>query len=255
MILRSTQLKTAKQCVAKSYYRYHLGLRRKGNGKSVDLGYGTLVHEAVEKLLTEGYEEASRFIDETEFYGSGAKTKGTARILLNLFRMKFKDEFITSEQYFKIFLSEEVTLIGKFDFIAKGGFGLYVGELKTTQPYYLMTKPDDQFISYFLAAKEIFTDVQQVVLYNLDPSELNLTLSLITYSDSEIAEWIKETLAFAFYYQKCVEEGMIVRSPGACLDYGYRCEYHELCSASPAIRKKLLEHAFVVDEEQKNLSW
>lgn len=255
MICRSTQLKTAKQCIAKSYYRYELGLRRKGNGKSVDLAFGTLVHASIEKLFLEGYESASRFIDESEFYGKGQKTKGTARILLNLFRMKFSDEFICSEQYFKIYLSEEVTLVGKFDFMARGAVGTYVGEIKTTQSYYLQPKPDDQFISYFLAAKQIFPETNFVVLYNLDPGEMNLSLIPVAFSNDEITEWIEETKTFLAYYKKCIDSGNIVRNPGACLDYGYRCEYHELCTSSRSIRDHFIKNAFVIDEEQKGLSW
>ena len=59
MIFRSTQIKTAKQCLAKSYYRYNLGLAKKGSGgKNVDLLFGTIVHNAIEKMLTEGKDVA-----------------------------------------------------------------------------------------------------------------------------------------------------------------------------------------------------
>lgn len=255
MICRSTQLKAAKQCIAKSYYRYELGLRRRGNGKSVDLAFGSLVHNAVEKYLKEGYEKASEYLDREEFYGSGVKTKGTARILLNLFRMKFHDEFICSEQYFKIYLTEDFTLIGKFDFMARGSFGTYVGEIKTSQPYYLISKPDDQFISYYMAAREIWPQTQNVILYNLDPSQMELVLTPISFSADEVKEWQEETKAFLSYYKNCVESGNIVRSPGACLDYGYRCEYMDLCTTSKRIREVLVDNAFEVDEEQKNLAW
>ena len=254
MIYRSSQIKQAKQCNAKAYYRYTLGIVPKSSGKkNPDLFFGTVVHKAIEILLLEGQEKSNEYLSRLEF-PPGAKTQSIAKILVNLFRMKFKDEAIACERYFQLDLDEETTILGKYDLIARSAGGIYVGDYKTTIPYYLTFKPDDQFISYFIAARQEF-NAQHVVIYNLDPGSVDISMSLITYSEAEIDEWKKEIKKFLGYYQSCVDSGIVPKNPGACMDYGRRCEYHDLCTASPRIRQALIEGAFETDNESLKLMW
>lgn len=256
MIYRSSQIKLAKTCITKSYYRYHLGLVRKGNGgKSIDLSFGTLVHKAVELFLTEGYESALLFLEETPFKGEGAKTIRMARVLLNVFRMKFKDEFVCAEKPFEVDIGNDITLKGRFDLITRNSSGMYVGEIKTSNPYFLLTKPNDQFIEYFIAARELFTDVNNVFLYNLDPNMADLKLSLITYTRSEIDDWLREIKAFLTFYQQCVDNKTLVKNNDGCTSYGYHCEYLPLCQSTAVSREAMIAEMFAVDEEQRDMAW
>jgi len=253
MIYRSSQIKLAKQCPTKAYFKYSLGIVPKGRGKkNPDLFFGTVVHKALEILLLEGQEKSVEYLDVLEF-PPGSKTQAIAKILVNLFRMKFKDEVVACERYFQLDI-DGISLLGKYDLIAKSEGGVYVGDYKTTTPYYLLFKPDDQFISYFIAARSEF-NAKHVVIYNLDPGSVDISMSLITYTDAEIEEWKRETKSFISYFQSCVDSGVVPKNPGACLDFGRRCEYHELCTSSPKVRQALIDGAFAVDKESLNLMW
>jgi len=256
MIYRSSQINTAKRCIAKAYFQYNLGLRKKGSGKkNPDLFFGTAVHKAIEIFVLENHEKAIIYLDSLDFPSNSAKTKAIAKVLLNLFTQKFKDKLLYSERYFALPLSDKIKLLGRFDLVAENLSGIYIGELKTTIPYYLLYKPNDQFISYYIAGKQEFKNVDKVVLYNLDPNSVDLIVSFIYYTKKEVEDWKKEMIAFINYYQSCVDTNTIVRSPGACLDFHRRCEFHELCTADDNVRKLLIESSFETNEEVLNLRW
>jgi hypothetical protein len=256
MIYRSSQVGTAKTCIAKSYFKYHLGLVPKGsNGKNPDLFFGSAVHDAIEIYLQEGIEKANEMLDSLDWPSRTPKTKAIAKILLNLFRLKFKDKMLFTEKYFEIEISKDMTLKGKYDLIAENSSGIYVGEHKTTNPLYLMFKPNDQFISYYIASQVDFDGIDKVVIYNLDPNSMDINMSLVTFCQEEIDAWIKQTETFLHFYQHCVENDIIVKNPGACLNFNRKCPYIELCSSTPSVMKMLIEASFEINEEAKNLSW
>ena len=256
MIYRSSQISTAKTCIAKSYFKYHLGLVPKGSGgKNPDLFFGTAVHDAIEIYLNSGIEAANEHLDLLDWPARTQKTLAIAKILLNLFSLKFKDKMLYTEKYFEIEISPDMTLKGKYDLIAENSSGIYVGEYKTTNPFYLMFKPNDQFISYFIASQVDFGEINKVVVYNLDPNSMNIALSLVTFAKEEIDVWLNQTEMFLRFYQQCCDDDIIVKNPGACINFNRKCPYFELCSSTPSVMNMLIEAAFEINEEAKNLSW
>ncbi len=163
--------------------------------------------------------------------------------------MKFKDQVVACEKPFKLKLSDDIELRGRYDLVAKDSDGIYIGEYKTTIPYYLLSKPDDQFIIYYLAGNQEFGNVEKVVLCNLDPNNIDVSLSIITYTKQEIEDWRQEMITFLDYYQSCIDKKVLVKTPQACLAFGRRCEFYDLCTANSYVRDVLIKNYYTINEK------
>jgi hypothetical protein len=253
MIFRSSQVSEAKRCVAKAFYKYELGLVKKGEKVNSDLFFGKAVHKGVELSLTQSLEDAVDYLEGLLWPPGRTKSKQTALCLVRQFYHKFDYELISSEEYFTFPIDEDVWK-GKFDLVAKKDGELTLIELKTTNPYYLVTKPVDQFISYYIGAKEKY-GAKQFVLCNLDPNSINVSFTRVRYSDDEISEWMVEFAYWKDFYKKCVTDKIIPRTSGACYDYNRQCEYYDICISNPEIRKKVINNCYDISEAQKELEW
>lgn len=253
MIFRSTMVTEAKRCIAKAYYHYELGLKPKGNGVNPDLFFGKAVHKAIEVALLGSLEDGVEYLESLLWPPSRNKSKRVALGLLRQFYHKFDMKFVSAEQEFTFPIDDDKWK-GRYDIIAEQRGKPYVVELKTTNPYYLLTKPNDQFIAYHIGAMKDF-GAQGFVLYNLDPNEMDIVKIPITFSEEDVEEWTEEFKLWKEYYKKCIEQGIYPRSSGACFDYNRKCEFHELCTSKFSMREKIMENCYAVDEEAKGLNW
>ena len=253
MIFRSSMVAEAKRCVAKSHYRYSLGLIPKGKGENIDLFFGKALHKAIEIALTSNLDQALAYLDGLLWPPSRNKSKRVATCLLRQFYHKFDMQFISAEEEFS-FLVEEDEWKGRYDLIARKDGKTHVVELKTTNPYYLLTKPNDQFIAYQIGASKDF-GAEKFTLINLDPNEIDVTSIPIRFSQEDIDEWLNEFIIWKDYYKKCLSLGVYPKSSGACFDYNRKCEFHDICMSKFSMKQKIIDNCYDVDEEAKNLDW
>lgn len=245
MKMRSTALLDYKACPQKGYYKYNLGLRAKGDGKkSADLAFGTMIHEAVraEHLGESGEELINTFALPPHKY----KTKETAKVLLKEFKKTIDGvlEIDLSEKPFSFDVGKH-KWIGRFDIVGKLKSSKYILEIKTSNPFYFMTKPNDQLMAYYIGGMLSY-GVDGICLVSFDVMKLSVTIQPVRYSQKEVGNWLVETARFL----DILEEGNFYKNSTACNNFGRRCEYHSLC-ASEIPPEKLFE----TDENLVNMKW
>lgn len=255
MLVRSTSLATFKACPRKCYYRYHLGLVRKGSNNT-DTGFGKAVHLGIETYhktgsLAVAIEQCQTIV----FPPNKNKNMQSAVALLHVYAAGNKISMIDLEVEFeKPFGSH--TWRGKVDgrgvYLVDGR--TYIIEHKTTNPRYLQYKPNDQFIGYFYLMRPDFEDLAGILINNLNPEKIECIRSPIVYSEDEIEQWVSETTQVLDYYASCLTQDRFPRNPGSCFDYNRPCAFLELCQDG-------LSHPYLIDAlfdestEAKELSW
>ena len=255
MLLRSSFLSTAHRCLAEAYYKYHLGLTPIGSGRpNKDLFFGSAVHEAVVKAIKEGEEVAIQYLDSLLWPPTKAKSKRVAVALVRRYMRCFSPTYVSDERSF-IFPVGKHLWRGRFDIIGYTD-GTIVVENKTTKPAFLIQKPNNQFISYYHAARNIFPDFTQFVVYNLDPGMLEIHQYPIRFFDEEIDYWLKTTAKFADYAEECFETGHVPRSDTNCIRFNSRiCSYYDICTSHGKVQENVINNCFNVSEEVKKMNY
>jgi len=254
VIVRSSFLAEMKLCFARAHYAYDLGLVLKGGGKNPDLLFGTAIHKAIEKFHKEGKEEALAFLQDMEFPQHGVKNRINAITLLNMYVASKPPKLLVAEKDFTFKIGRHEWR-GRFDGIAKVNGELYVVEHKTTKPYYLQFKPNDQFISYWAGAKVYFSEVAGILINSLDPHRLEVNRYLITFTLDELKRWRQETKLLLSFYTLCTTKGVFPKSPFACKAFGRDCPYTPLCKADPSQKQLIIDRCYNISREQKELDW
>lgn len=256
MIHRSTCFKDAKLCPCLYYYRYELGLQKVGEGKpSPHLEFGRLLHDALEILTDEGLEAALSHIEKTPIPPDRVKTPEVAAALLRIYHSRNQVKVIVPEREFS-FQGPNFIWQGRDDGIGSFNGTMYVVEHKTTDPWYLLLFPNDQFIAYYIGAKVTFPDVQGIIINNLDPKKIELHQHIINYSDEAVENWLTETKKFTDYLLSCQESNTWPRNEQACRAYGRLCEFHLLCSEqSNTTRTMIMSKCYQENKKLKDKAW
>ena len=256
MILRSSMVSDIKACPAKAFYKYELGLQpiQKGNPSKNHLSFGRIVHEAIEKFHLGSLDAAIKLIDESNLFETRRKNKQTAKALIKTYSMRINFEMEIMEKEFSYGIGDHVWQ-GRYD-----GIGFYNGhrwviEHKTTNPFYLQFKPNDQFIAYWIGANKDYGEVKGVLLNSLDCDKLEVETIPITFSKDEQDEWLDEICRVANMYENFKHEGVFPRNPGACKLFNSLCPFYALCSEPEGTRENVVRHCYTEDEKLKTLSW
>ncbi len=258
MIFRSSMISTFKACPAKACYKYELGLVPYGvKRKKNDLEFGSLVHDSIERyhLAGDDLKAALDFLNKQEIQETRRKNKTTAAALVKDYAAKNQIKMIEVEKLFTYDLGGGHTWMGRFDGIGEWNGDLWVIEHKTTNPEYLMNKPNDQFIAYYIGANILYGDVKGVYLNNLNCDKLEVKSWQITFNQDETEEWKDEMAATAEAYATYKRLGIFPRNQGACRMYNSRCCYMPLCTEPEGTRALVQERCYVVNEEARKLQW
>jgi len=262
MIVRSSSVAMFKTCPKKAYYAYVRGLYREGT-ESIDISFGKLVHDAVDIYHKTGdIRDALSFIDNTQLSSNHKrKTPAAAKALLNYYYKHYRGV--------KPIESETVLLDGRelafnighhewrlrVDSIVQWRERLWVGENKTTRKEYILLRPNDQFISYYIAVKLHDSQLSGLVVFCFDVESLTVQPFFLIPSQEECNMWLEETKVLLDTIEHYVETGIFPKNPSACLQYvGRPCPFLCLCQA-PANEEYLIEQYFSVDNAAKELAW
>lgn len=253
MIFRSSFVGEAKRCVALAYYRYYLGLSTKDATQNIDLFFGKELHNAIQISFEQSLEAGLEHLDQLLWPPSKTKTKITAMNLLRQLHYKFDYNVVACEQDFSFPLDND-EWFGRYDMIAEKYDERYVLEFKTTNPYYLLIKPNDQFITYYIGARQDF-NINGMLVVSLDPSEVEVTFVPVKFSQEDINEWTREFSIWKEYFKRCVVSGVLPKNPTSCFDYNRKCEFFELCLSNKRMRDNIMNNRFIVDENLKEMRW
>jgi hypothetical protein len=200
-------------------------------------------------------EKALEHIENTQIPPDRVKTPEVAATLLKIYNSRNKVKIIVPEREFS-FDGLNFTWQGRDDGIGSLDEALYVVEHKTTDPWYLLLNPNDQFISYYIGAKTTFPDVQGIIVNNFDPKKVDLYQHIIIYSDDEINNWIKETEIFTDFLLSCQKENIWPRNENSCRAYGRLCEFHLLCAErNNTMRTTIMTKCYKECEKLKDKAW
>lgn len=233
---------------------YDLGLVLKGGGANPDLFFGSAVHKAIELYHKKGKDEAVEYLMGLDFPSHGVKCKTNAITLLNMYEASKPPKLLVAEKNFTFRIGRHEWR-GRFDGIAKVNGALYVIEHKTTKPYYLQFKPNDQFISYWMGARVYFSDVAGVLVNSLDPQRLEVNRYLVSFNTDELEQWREETKLLLSFYSLCSTKGVFPKTPSACKAFGRDCPYLPLCKADSSQKQLIINRCYNISREQKELAW
>ena len=254
MLIRSSVLSEIKLCVQRAYYTYELGLVSKKAKPSVDLVFGSIIHKAIEIYHKESREVAYAFLRSCNFEETNLKNKRKAVLLLEIYIRQNGFKYIAVERNFSFKIGKHVWK-GRFDGIVEYNGELYVVEYKTTNPYFLIHKPNDQLIAYWAGGRISYQNVAGVILISIDPRSLTVNRTVVSFTWDEFLEWREETKLVISYYQRCLTAKKFPKTGGACKSYGRNCPFLILCTAQEEIREKIIEEYFDVSKEHKEKSW
>ena len=147
---------------------------------------------------------------------------------------------------------------GKIDRIVMVGGLAYVEDHKTTsrldKGYFKNFENSNQMMGYVWMARQLVPDVKvvgvRINLLHVLTKDSNFERGLITYSDSRIDEWVDNTNRWLHRLQRSiVEEDFHAHfgDNGCSSKYG-RCQFFDVCSSSPAIRRAVLAQDFHIDK-------
>lgn len=258
MILRSSLVHDFKQCPAKVCYKYEMGLtpiRTGATGQTKnDLEFGRLIHEAIEKFHLTDLSTALDYINQNSIVETKRKNLRTAKALIKAYATSTSLEMESLEKDFTFKVGSH-TWKGRFDGTGFFQGKRWVAEHKTTNPFYLLTKPADQFIAYWIGALVHYQEVEGVLINSLDVDKLEVTQYPVTFTWEEKEEWREETKLLAETYKRYRTKGVFPRYPGACLSYNSMCPYIPLCSEPEGNRQIIMDRCYEVNESMKNLEW
>lgn len=254
MIVRSSLLSCAHRCVAESYYRYHLGLVPHGKRANKDLFFGTAVHRGIEIGLLQSENDALAYLDSLLWPPAKVKTKDCAKILVRKFLSTFKDTVLYTEKLSEFSFGSHTWRL-RYDIISEND-GVIVNENKTTNPSYLITKPNSQFISYYISGQREFPSFNRFKVYNLDPAFMEIHILPVYFSKAEITEWLVATERFVDYLEGCFTKKILPMNGSACIRfYTHLCPYYDICSSSTEIRDQIITNLYEVELKVKELSY
>lgn len=254
MLIRSSVLSTIKLCPQRAHFSYDLGLVSKNAKPSIDLVFGTIVHKSIELFHKQSKEAALEYLHEVEFEQTNAKSRLKAITLFNSYVETEPLDLIDYEKDFTFKIGKHVWK-GRFDGVANLFDSLYIVDHKTTNPYFLSTKPDDQFIAYWMGGRIFYHEVKGVIVNSLDPASLVVKRIIVSYTKDEFEHWRDETKLLLAFYQRCFNVGIFPKTPKACIAYGRQCPFRILCTSPPEVHERIIERYYDVSVEKKEKNW
>jgi len=253
MKIRSSAFAAFKRCPRFYYYAYLLGLSSKKKPKTNDLYFGTKLHKAIELYHKKDFNAGLLVWDEydNEFSGED-KNPVVGRILYEKY-VEDPLDLVCTEREFTIHIGSH-KWGGRFDGIANVNGLLYVVDHKTTRWEFRQTKPNDQFVSYYLGGKVFYHDVNGLIVNEFNVRTKSINRIIVSYHPDEVIDWIDETKAVISYMVRCTNTGIFPKTPD-CFKYNRECKYRMLCNSSNIMARRLIESQFVVNKQQKELSY
>ena len=258
MIVSSNTVENYLKCPTFFYLTYVERIRKiptEGKGESLATSFGTLVHKALEIYQKENsLEKALEFIDSKslEFKNGTHKNLNVAKILV---RKEVKNlesfELLESEKAFEFKLGNH-KWIGRFDLVARKNGLLFVVDYKTTGDNNFQIRPNNQVLSYFVAANEIFRkeEVGGVYIHLLKANTQDIQNYLITPNFDEVKEWKNETLYILNEMERSINLGSFAKNPRSCFNFGRSCEFLPLCQSFGRVRESLLNSMYEKSERR-----
>ena len=266
MIVRSSLISAYKRCPALAYYQYGLGLTPDTEEKDIDLAFGSLVHDATDLFHKTGdVNDSLQFIESSSLpTGHKRKTKPVAKALIQSYVRKYPEVRVVESETTNLIGQDLSFKIGhhlwklRIDSILLYQNRLWVGENKTTRRDYLLVRPNDQFISYYIAAKTVDPEISGIMLNIFDSEVVGVDSIFFTPSKEECAEWLVEMEFTIDELERCAYENIFPRDGNSCYKYGPKkaCFCLPLCQARSQVdRDRLIQKYYTVNEEAVNLSW
>ena len=234
---------TFKRCPKKFYWTYIRGIAPNQKHTKNDLYFGQMLHKAVEVYFEEGLEAALEVWSSYDVEQSDRdKNAEIGLILTQMLPEKFDYKCLCTERPFTINVGVHQWK-GRFDGVIEWSGGLYVVDHKTTRWSFRQTKPNDQFISYYLGGKVYYKDVIGLIVNEFNVTSLDISKKIIQFSDDEVNEWINETKAILAFIARCISSKVFPKTPD-CFKYNTQCPYLQLCNSSESMQEKLIKSSF-----------
>lgn len=268
----ASHLSLAKDCWRKYFYATRLNLQRRD--LSVDLIFGKHYAKALEtyhKLrLIEGLDHDDalhnvvfRALCDTAGWHPEHNFKTRENLIRSIiwYLEQFKDDPCKTvvladgrpavELPFRFQLTADYVLCGHLDRIVEYAGGLYVQDQKTTGAtlggyYFKRYNPDVQMSLYSVAAKVVWHTPVQGVMIDAAQIAVGFTRFERGFSyrtDEQLDEWTADTLYVIEDQERARDAGWPMND-AACQKYG-GCQFLEVCSKSPQVRKDFLATGFV----------
>lgn len=249
-----------------AYYEYGLGLIPDGKEKSIDLTFGSLVHDAVDIFHKTGdIKDAILLIESSDFASTHKrKNKAVAKALLQQYAKKCPNLRLIESETTKLCNQDLAFNVGRhlwrlrIDSIIVHENRKWVGENKTTKRDYLLIRPNDQFISYYIAAKRIDPEISGVMIQSFDPELVSVEPIFFSPTAQECEHWLKEMEFTIDHLERCALENIFPSNPSACLQFGASraCYCLPLCQAQfKEDKERLIAKFYKINEEAVALSW
>lgn len=247
MNFSTSKMKCYKGCKMLYFFKYVEGLTCLDE-KAEALIDGTTYHEMIENL----YNTKELKLDIENSPKISAMATAYKEYIYPQFEVK------NAEESFEVEIAKGITLNGRYDAIADGG---YIVEHKTTssevdERYIHRLNWDEQILNYMLASGSrqiIYTVCRKPTLrqgrlesnedyynrcvewYKEDTCK-KINLVIITRTDEEVENHKKHLIAVAKEMEQKEEEiktgtpeEVFYRNPGYCSQYGRECEFAQIC--------------------------
>jgi hypothetical protein len=165
--------------------------------------------------------------------------------------MKRVDGTPAVELSFQLSVDDGIIFSGHLDRVVEVEGELYVMDQKTTKqtisPYWFRQfKPHTQFGMYTFAGKAILQTPMKGVL--IDGAQIAVGFTRferapVLFTENELEEWYEGAHFWIAQAQAATLAGHFPMNPASCGNYG-GCEFRDVCSRSPGLRKNFLAGGF-----------
>ena len=255
----------------KRYYFYSVLQRWRPKRDSIDLTFGGFVSAAVElyyQLYMSGMDAEECLIevihavmtqskDYEVFKMEELKTRrALVAALIDYFDNYSeldREEIVKVEQVFNLPVTEDITFIGKFDVVKKTDGVHTLLDQKTTKstlsPMWFKTwTPNNQMSMYLYAGRVIFPfPISHIIVdaIQIMKSGTNFMRGVVSRTKAQLDEWYRGIMIEIqdAHARHPDNEADWPQNPSAC-GYFRGCEFRNVCSASPKLRKAYLKEEF-----------
>lgn len=253
MIARNSQIEAFKFCPRLANFTYDMGLRIKGDSVNPDLFFGKAIHKGTEFVHKHSLSDALDMLGTLSWPQHKTKTLGRARALIKLYAVDNPVQIIATERNFQFKIGSHIWK-GRFDGVGDYQVERWVVENKTTVPYYLRLKPNDQLISYFIGGKVYYKKLKGVYINNFDVAKVTIHRIPLRVTKEEVDAWLSEIKLVLEHYSRCRTRGSFPAGP-SCIMYNRECVFRKICTIEPSVQSTIIKKCFTVNQKQKDLDW
>ena len=255
----------------KRYYFYSVLQRWKPKNTSIDLVFGGFFSSAVEhyyRLYMSGVDSESCLIETVhevmiatkQYKVFQTEELKTRRALVNAIIEYFdryseldRDEIVKVEQEFNLPVTDDITLVGKFDVVKKSNDMHVLIDQKTTKSnlsthWFKIWTPNNQMSMYLYAGRVIFPfPISHIIIDAVQVAKTgtNFLRGIVGRTKGQLDEWYKGIMGEIRSAQgrDPTKEEDWPQNPSAC-GYFRGCEFRTVCSNDPKLRKAYLKEEF-----------